>query len=257
MSCILRGNAFPLLRGRHSSPHSGRKEEHTSFRRKRNRLHIRKWRRNPSPSERKEETLIHFHHLNKHLQQNAMNPALQQTLRKTLYRHVETEHFVLLAPFKLLHSTSNRMGQINTKALRENIEGSVWRWGNENERTLQVESFVEADLVVSIVDEEGMEEWCENGSSENAISTCWMRREGLRLLLLLDEYLIGRFVRCFSPNDPLPRCAMSEWLRKWCTWNGLANMTKTFLRISRTSFSLSNGMRSHLRLRAGWAGTAS
>ena len=190
MSCILRGNAFPLLRGRHSSPHSGRKEEHTSFRRKRNRLHIRKWRRNPSPCERKEETLIHFHHLNKHLQQNAMNPALQQTLRKTLYRHVETEHFVLLAPFKLLHSTSNRMGQINTKALRENIEGSVWRWGNENERTLQVESFVEADLVVSIVDEEGMEEWCESGSSENAISTCWVRWEGIRLLLLRNRHIV-------------------------------------------------------------------
>ena len=174
-----------------------------------------------------------------------------------VHHFVENHHLVVLVLSIAVSTDAARMGQINTKALRENIEGSVWRWGNENERTLQVESFVEADLVVSIVDEEGMEEWCENGSSENAISTCWVRREGIRLLLLLDEYLIGRFVRCFSPNDPLPRCAMSEWLRKWCTWNGLANMTKTFLCISRTSFSLSNGMRSHLRLRAGWAGTAS
>ena len=48
-------------------------------------------------------------------------------MRQLVHHFVENHHLVVLVLSIAVSTDAARMGQINTKALRENIEGSVWR----------------------------------------------------------------------------------------------------------------------------------
>ena len=48
-------------------------------------------------------------------------------MRQLVHYSVENHHLVVVILSIAVSTDAARMGQINTKGLRENIEGSVWR----------------------------------------------------------------------------------------------------------------------------------